>query len=128
MKHHCWDEGDNNNEETSNLSESDKSKDEKAKIVSFFEDIEYGNQHTTSTWPWCCNKGVEETTVDKLQAEATTVDDEQQADVRMVAPTATYNNQHACCVLGVPTFFHPHIISIPLTLNIGGINGMKRFQ
>ena len=31
--------------------------------------------------------------VDKLQAEATTVDDEQQADVRMVAPTATHNNQ-----------------------------------
>ena len=66
--------------------------------------------------------------VDKLQAEATTVDDEQQADVRMVAPTATHNNQHTCCVLGVPTFFHPHVISIPLTLNIDGINGMKRIQ
>ena len=75
------------------------------KSVSFIEDIQNGNQHTTSTWPWCCNRGVEETTVDKLRAEANTIDDEQQADVRMVAPTATHNNQHACCVLGVPTFF-----------------------
>lgn len=71
---------------------------------------------------------MEETTVDKLRAEATTIDDELQADVRMVAPTAIHNNQHACCMLGVPTFFHPIIISIPLTLNIGGINGMIGFQ
>ena len=46
----------------------------------------------------------------------------------MVRTRMKYSNQHACCVLGVLAFLHPLILSIPLTLYNGGIDGGKMFQ
>jgi hypothetical protein len=70
---------------------------------------------------------VEETTVDKQQAEATMAD-KRRVDATMVNTTTTHNTQHACCMLAVLAFFHPLIISIPLTLNNVEIDGRKMFR
>jgi hypothetical protein len=53
--------------------------------------------------------------------------DKQQADAEMVGQ---WQHTTSTCTLklGVLAFFHPLVISIPLTLNIGGIDGGKAFR